>query len=45
MHLVGSVDLTEANRLAIYRKPGETLRFSYPAEHPLAAEFEADVRS
>ena len=28
---------------AIYREPGDTLRFSYPADHALAAEFEEQM--
>ena len=28
---------------ALYREPGDSLRFSYPADHALAAEFEEQV--
>lgn len=30
---------------AIYRELGDPLRFSYPADHPLAAEFEEQITS
>ena len=28
---------------AIYREPGDSLRFSYPVDHALAAEFEEQM--
>jgi hypothetical protein len=28
---------------AIYREPGDPLRFTYPIDHPLAAEFEEQM--